>query len=276
MILATVSILAMSLSACNSSDVYNTYKAAQEKNNKLTSSDMNVNIKLGMKMADQSMDIVEAGSVKLKKADGKIQALEDLTATVAGQTQQIKVFSDGNKFYTQTNVGGSDVLVDLEYDQKTMQDNLKQFDLASFTKDMTKTIKSTSGNAKDVSITLDGKKFSSTLKDLIANYSSSLGDASALDAMKFDFSDVTLALTIDKNGYISKQNMKFSVNIDASALASSSSGSSSSSDAATKMTMTMEATITLNNPGKTVDFTLPDTSKAVSLTDFLSQTNAAG
>lgn len=267
-IIMTAAIM-LSLSSCGlPADVYTTYKNAYDKTSALQSSEMDFNMKIQTAVAGKSVDVTETGNAKIKKTGEKTQLIEDMNITTSGISQQVTAICSGDKYFMKMSLPGiGEKIIDLQFDSKTIQSNLKQLNIAEFQKDMAKTIKSADNNDGEIDVTLDGTKFSSYLKELIENNSSSLGQAASLaDKLNYKFSDVGLKLTIDKNGYISKQQMNFKVDLDASGLGATSSNAATAS--ANKISMTMDMTITMKSPGQKVEFTLPDVSKAITLAQY--------
>lgn len=220
---------------------YQVYAAAAQKTSANGSIDANLDMTAKIEMAGMSMEMGVSGNTKATTADGKPQAmLADMQLSVLGQKVDMDMYYADGILYTssagqkaKTSVSAEEVLEQLgsykpiEFEESALKES---------------SLKVENGN-QIISVVLDGKALNDILAKQIGGMLSDSGASEGIDPSSMSFSDVTMTAEVNKDGYLTKTDMKFDM-------------TAKIADAG-DMTYTMELVLTMNNPGQAVTITPP-------------------
>lgn len=240
--LAMAAVMMMSMTACaKKADPKKVFDSAVKKNAELKDMDMTMNMQMTMTQGDNKpIDMTSKTDMKMSNLDSdKLQYLADSTTTVSGTSiPSIVFYKDG---YEYINSQGQKIKYKMDLSQ--MADAIKKSTQGNTltSADMTSLTMKEDGDNKVLTYTADPTKLNSMLGSVMQSMGS-LG--SSLKDLKMDFKDASGEYTVNKDGYYT--DMKLKMNVDMTMQGQT-----------INLVMVMDGVV--NNPGKSVEFTLPDT-----------------
>ena len=219
--IASLLIAVVVLAGCSSTPkeqtAYELVKSAVEKTTALDSSEMNLNMNMKMSLMGMTVEIPMKYSIKSAKEGEDTIALANMEMTVTGQSVKADIFVDKDYVYINEPNSNAKIKVSLK------DDLAKTYNVKSFSESIIKTLpedilkdvtvtKDDNGN-RTVDVQISEEKFNELFKGYIDSaLSGALSEISETDTT-IKFSNTKVNITVDKNGYISKYNLAFDMNM---------------------------------------------------------------
>lgn len=235
----------LSLTACGAKEDPNTvFDEAVAKNAKLTDMDTTMNMKMTMSAEDVSMDIdtvMDMKASQLNTAQMLYFADMDMTMAASGATQSVNTktfYKDGYCY-----IDSMGMKMKYAMDLSSMMDSLNQStEVANMSSsDLKELSMEKNGDNRILTFTADPSKMNDQMKSVLG----SVGDElTASSDLQINVTDISGKYIINKEGYYTDVtiNMVFDMNMMGAAF-----------------DVTANVDMKVNNPGKPVTVTLPDT-----------------
>lgn len=234
-------VMMVSMTACaKKADPKEVFDSAVKKNAELKDMDMTTDTTMSMTQGDQKMDIATKAELKLNnQGTDKMQYLSNITTTLQGQSVPITMFYKDGYFYTDSQGQKIKYKMDLT---KVVEAVQKSKDGAQLTSaDMTELTMKEDGDNKIFTYTADPTK----LNSLIESVKGIVGSTGInMEDLKMDIKSAGGEYTVNKDGYYT--DMKLKIDMDMTVPGQT-------------ISLSMDLNGVINNPGKPVEFTLPDT-----------------
>lgn len=263
--------VACTMTSCGKS-VYEQYKAAYEKTDTAEYMDADLVLNMSIKYSGVTVDMPIKMSFKGHQKDNKCDKMNmAMNTEIAGKKLKIDAYM--NEEYMYMNANDQKVKASIE-DIKKEQDQMDFSSVgidtiaADFSEDMLKdaSVTKTDG-VTTVAFTVIGDAVKTTLGKLSDTAMNMMGNGEKLDLDKTTFSDAKITYSIDKNGYL----CYYSVNTTMSQTIEAQDDDSATSD----MSVLIDMSMTINNPGESVEITTPsDLSEYKTQEELLAQASS--
>lgn len=239
--LAMAAVMMMSMAACaKKADPKEVFDSAVKKNADLKDVDMSINSTVNMTQGDQKIDITSKTDMKMNNLDtDKLQYLADSTATMSGQSVPSTVFYKDGYEYISSQGQKIKYKMDLAKMVETIKKSTQGTNMTSA--DMKTLTMKEDGDNKVLTFTADPSKMNSMIEDMMGSMGAF---GTQLKDLKMNIKDVSGEYTVNKDGYYT--GMKIKMDMDMTLQGQTIS-----------MSIDMDGVV--NNPGKPVEITLPDT-----------------
>ena len=215
------------------------YDAAVAKNAALESVDVDADMKIGLTMGEENMEVEVATNIKADQSDKEhLKYLTTASTTLQGQSIETTAFYTDGYYYMDAAGQKLKYPMDVEEMIKTIEDSVGT---AEMTSDSMESIElKEDGDNRILTFTADPEKMSGYLDEVMG----SLGDMGALGDVNMTIDSASGEYTINKDGYYTDMKMDMAITMEA---------------AGSTMNMTIGMTGSYNNPGQAVEVTIPDT-----------------
>mgnify|MGYP001649782842 FL=1 len=231
-------MLAAAVTGCaGKQDPKEVYDAAVAKNAALESVDVDADMKIGLTMGEENMEVEVATNIKADQSDKEhLKYLTTASTTRQGQSIETTAFYTDGYYYM--DAAGQKLKYPMEEMIKTIEDSVGT---AEMTSDSMESIElKEDGDNRILTFTADPEKMSGYLDEVMG----SLGDMGALGDVNMTIDSASGEYTINKDGYYTDMKMDMAITMEA---------------AGSTMNMTIGMTGSYNNPGQAVEVTIPDT-----------------
>ena len=232
----TLVMLCGLFAGCGQESAYETIEAAVAKTQELD--DISAKMVMDMTISSEEMSLAMPISMDMKAKNVKSDnptILTNLTLTMLGQTLDAQIYQENGWSYTVIGEGKHKTQSEPQTDQYNYSEEMMQVIPEELMQDV-KMEKGVDGAAK-ATITIPGEKFTEVYSDLVDELSGNLVEGADLTV---ENAVVTISV---KDGYIGAYDMSFSL---------------TASDGEEVTTLDVEASITYENPGKSVEITPPE------------------
>lgn len=239
----------VSAAGCAKKDPETIYKEAVEKANQANSMDTSVNMSMAMTMGEESLDMDIAMDMKMSglKEGGLKYSMEGSVGLMDQSVDMKQYYADG---YQYVDMMGMKVKQAVELDQIMEQARslaeggnmgLEYIENLTAEKD---------GDSTILSYTVNGEKITELTQEYMGSMMEAVGasgqDMEALfEGLDFTINSASGTMTVNKEGYASAYQMDMDMDVSAE-------GES--------VNLVIGAEYVVNNPGKEVEVTIPDTS----------------
>lgn len=233
-------MLAAAVTGCaGKQDPKEVYDAAVAKNAALESVDVDADMKIGLTMGEENMEVEVATNIKADQSDKEhLKYLTTASTTRQGQSIETTAFYTDGYYYMDAAGQKLKYPMDVEEMIKTIEDSVGT---AEMTSDSMESIElKEDGDNRILTFTADPEKMSGYLDEVMG----SLGDMGALGDVNMTIDSASGEYTINKDGYYTDMKMDMAITMEA---------------AGSTMNMTIGMTGSYNNPGQAVEVTIPDT-----------------
>ena len=233
-------MLAAAVTGCaGKQDPKEVYDAAVAKNAALESVDVDADMKIGLTMGEENMEVEVATNIKADQSDKEhLKYLTTASTTLQGQSIETTAFYTDGYYYMDAAGQKLKYPMDVEEMIKTIEDSVGT---AEMTSDSMESIElKEDGDNRILTFTADPEKMSGYLDEVMG----SLGDMGALGDVNMTIDSASGEYTINKDGYYTDMKMDMAITMEA---------------AGSTMNMTIGMTGSYNNPGQAVEVTIPDT-----------------
>lgn len=233
-------VLAVTAAGCaRKPDPKEIYSAAVEKNNALTSIDMDVAMKMAMTVEEESMDMEVSSNTRMDQSDKEhIKFITDSSVAMDGMNMETTVFYEDGYYYIEAMGQKMKYPMDLESLTAQIEESVGSTTLPVESLDTVEVKKD--GDSQILTFTANPEK----MNDYLAQVMGAMGDVSQVSGLNMTIKSASGQYTIGKDGYYTDMKMNMDLSME-------SQGAS--------VDMILDVTGTVHNPGQPVEITLPDT-----------------
>lgn len=239
-VLAMSAVLAFSVAGCAKKDPRELYTEAVKKNQELSGMDMTSVMKMTMTQGEQSVDISMDMGIQMADINtDKMKYVAKGTTSLMGQDIETSMFYTDGYYYMDMMGQKIKYAMDMDELMKQVQQYTENGTLeAEYMKDIQA---KKDGDNTILTFSADPAKMDTYLKDVMG----SMGQVMpGMDAAQVTIKSADGDLTVNKQGYYTAMNMVMDMEMT---MGSETIG------------LKMDMAATINEPGKTVEVTLPDT-----------------
>lgn len=238
------SVMLMALAACGSKTPEEVLNEAAAKTATMKDMDMTMTMDMTMAQDEQSMDMNIAMDMKASGMNTEAMlysADASVGIAVAGMDQTIDTLTFYQDGYCYVETMGQKVKYAM--DLETMMESVEQSSFATgvSAEEMQELSMTKDGDNQILTFVADPVKMNDTMQEAMGIMDSTLGATGASD---ITMKEVSGTYVVNKDGYFSSSTMKmvFEMDVEGSV-----------------MTVTGDVTMNVNNPGQSVEVTIPDT-----------------
>ncbi len=238
-VLLAAALAAASAGCAKKQDPKEIYSAAVEKNNALTSIDMDVAMKMAMTVEEESMDMEVTSNTKMDQSDKEhIKFITDSSVAMDGMNLDTTVFYEDGYYYIEAMGQKMKYPMDLESLTAQIEESVGSTTLPVESLDTVEVKKE--GDNQILTFTANPEK----MNDYLAQVMGAMGDVSQVSGLNMTINSASGQYTIGKDGYYTDMKMNMDLSME-------SQGAS--------VGMILDVAGTVHNPGQKVEITLPDT-----------------
>ena len=233
--------MVLSMAGCGGGkDARTIYDEASKKTSELKDMDLTTNVAMTMSQGDQTIDVTTAMDIQMTGVNTEdMRYLATGKTTMAGQDIDMSMYYEGGYYYMETM--GQKIKYAMDMDQIMKQ--VKQYtENGALEAEYMKDIQAKKeGDNTILTFSVDPAKMDTYLKDVME----SMGQAMpGMDATQITIKSADGDLTVNKQGYYTAMNMVMDMEMTMQG---------------ETIGLKMEMAATINEPGKTVEVTLPST-----------------